>query len=68
MTNDFKSGLKGQIAVITGGGRGIGAAIGQKLANLGAVAVLCGRTRTRYSRPWRPSLLRAERLRQRSAT
>jgi 3-oxoacyl-[acyl-carrier protein] reductase len=46
MTNDFKSGLKGQIAVITGGGRGIGAAIGQKLANLGAVAVLCGRTRT----------------------
>jgi len=30
---------------ITGGGRGIGAAIAQKLASLGAVAVLCGRGR-----------------------
>jgi 3-oxoacyl-[acyl-carrier protein] reductase len=45
MTNDAKSGLKGQVAVITGGGRGIGAAIGQKLTSLGAMAVLCGRTR-----------------------
>ncbi len=33
------------MAVITGGGRGIGAAIGQKLAGLGAVTVLCGRSR-----------------------
>jgi len=37
--------LAGQIAVITGAGRGIGAAIASKLAALGAVAVLCGRTR-----------------------
>jgi 3-oxoacyl-[acyl-carrier protein] reductase len=37
--------LKGQIAVVTGAGRGIGAAIAQKLANLGASVVLCGRTR-----------------------
>jgi 3-oxoacyl-[acyl-carrier protein] reductase len=37
--------LLGQVAVITGGGRGIGAAIGRKLASLGATTVLCGRTR-----------------------
>jgi len=35
--------LSGQVAVITGGGRGIGAAIAQKLASEGAMAVLCGR-------------------------
>jgi len=37
--------LAGQVAVITGAGRGIGAAIAAKLASLGAIAVLCGRTR-----------------------
>jgi len=37
--------LAGQVAVITGAGRGIGAAIAAKLAALGAIAVLCGRTR-----------------------
>jgi len=37
--------LTGQVAVITGAGRGIGAAIAQKLTSLGAVAVLCGRQR-----------------------
>jgi 3-oxoacyl-[acyl-carrier protein] reductase len=37
--------LTGQVAVITGAGRGIGAAIAAKLALLGATAVLCGRTR-----------------------
>lgn len=37
--------LDGQVAVVTGGGRGIGAAIACKLAGLGAVAVVCGRTR-----------------------
>ncbi len=37
--------LAGQVAVITGAGRGIGAAIAQKLSSLGATAVLCGRTR-----------------------
>jgi len=35
--------LAGQVAVITGGGQGIGAAIARKLAELGAVAVICGR-------------------------
>jgi 3-oxoacyl-[acyl-carrier protein] reductase len=38
--------LVGQVAVITGAGRGIGAAIARKLSSLGATAVLCGRTRT----------------------
>jgi len=36
--------LEGQVAIVTGGGRGIGAAIAKKLASLGAAAVLCGRT------------------------
>src|SRR5271170_220813 len=45
VTDKARPGLDGQVAVITGGGRGIGAAIGQKLAGLGALAVLCGRGR-----------------------
>lgn len=36
--------LAGQTALITGAGRGIGAAIAACLARLGATAVLCGRT------------------------
>ena len=37
--------LTGQVAVITGGGRGIGAAIARALSDLGAAIVVCGRTR-----------------------
>jgi 3-oxoacyl-[acyl-carrier protein] reductase len=37
--------LAGQVSVVTGAGRGIGAAIGRKLAEMGAIAVLCGRRR-----------------------
>jgi 3-oxoacyl-[acyl-carrier protein] reductase len=37
--------LGGQVAVVTGAGRGIGAAIAQELSSLGATIVLCGRTR-----------------------
>jgi NAD(P)-dependent dehydrogenase (short-subunit alcohol dehydrogenase family) len=37
--------LAGQVAVVTGAGRGIGAAIARKLGALGAVIVVCGRTR-----------------------
>ena len=36
--------LSGQVAVVTGAGRGIGASIASKLASLGATVVLCGRT------------------------
>jgi 3-oxoacyl-[acyl-carrier protein] reductase len=37
--------LSGQVAIVTGGGRGIGAAISRKLAALGAHTVLAGRSR-----------------------
>ena len=38
------SSLAGQVSVVTGAGRGIGAAIARMLASLGASAVLAGRT------------------------
>lgn len=38
--------LVGQVAVVTGAGRGIGAAIARTLASLGATTVLCGRTQS----------------------
>jgi NAD(P)-dependent dehydrogenase (short-subunit alcohol dehydrogenase family) len=38
--------LAGQVAVVTGAGRGIGAAIARSLAGLGATTMLCGRTLT----------------------
>jgi 3-oxoacyl-[acyl-carrier protein] reductase len=41
---DTTNPLAGQVAVVTGAGRGIGAAIARKLAKLGATAVLCGRS------------------------
>jgi NAD(P)-dependent dehydrogenase (short-subunit alcohol dehydrogenase family) len=37
--------LAGQVAVITGAGRGIGAAIASRLASFGVRVVLCGRSR-----------------------
>jgi 3-oxoacyl-[acyl-carrier protein] reductase len=44
MSQATKDPLQGQVAVITGAGRGIGAAIARKLADLGARTLLCGRT------------------------
>jgi 3-oxoacyl-[acyl-carrier protein] reductase len=45
MANTDGNPLNGQIAVVTGAGRGIGAAIARRLTSMGATAVLCGRTR-----------------------
>jgi 3-oxoacyl-[acyl-carrier protein] reductase len=38
--------LSGQVSVVTGAGRGIGAAIARKLSSLGSAVALCGRTVT----------------------
>jgi 3-oxoacyl-[acyl-carrier protein] reductase len=44
MNNDHP--LANQVAIITGAGRGIGAAIAHRLSSLGATTVLCGRTQS----------------------
>ena len=38
--------LSGQVGIVTGGGRGIGAAIAATLAELGVTVVICGRARS----------------------
>jgi 3-oxoacyl-[acyl-carrier protein] reductase len=46
LPNDQARSLAGQVAVITGAGRGIGAAIAISLARRGAIGALCGRNRS----------------------
>ncbi len=43
-SSDSRKSLAGQVAVITGAGRGIGAAIASRLATMDATVVLCGRS------------------------
>jgi len=48
--DDSAQALNGQLAVVTGGGRGIGFAISKKLAEMGATTVICGRSRETLER------------------
>lgn len=43
--NEQENSLAGNVTAVTGAGRGIGAAIAQKLASMGAITILCGRTK-----------------------
>src|ERR1700682_6808221 len=45
MAGATKAALHGQVAIVTGSGRGIGAAIAGRLAGMGALTFLCGRRR-----------------------
>lgn len=49
MQQNGYSSLKGKVAVITGAGSGIGAAIAEKLSQLGAASVLSGRTQSKLA-------------------
>src|SRR4051794_27082650 len=42
--------LASQVVVVTGGGRGIGAAIAQRLASMSATTVICGRNVERLNK------------------
>ncbi len=42
----MQKGLDGKIALVTGGSKGIGAAIARELAQMGANTIICGRTKS----------------------
>ena len=46
MASATENALHGQVAIVTGSGGGIGAAIAGRLARMGALTFLCGRRRT----------------------
>ena len=48
--HDTPTPLAGQVAVVTGGGRGIGASIATRLAYMGAQVVITGRTRVQLEK------------------
>ena len=58
MASTESKALRGQVAVVTGGGRGIGAAIAEKLVQLGAATVVAGRNLGRLQKTARA--IRAE--------
>ncbi len=45
MDKTHSASLSGQVALVTGGGHGIGAGIARRVAQLGAATVICGRNR-----------------------
>ncbi len=49
-SHDTPTPLAGQVAVVTGGGRGIGASIATRLAYMGAQVVITGRTRVQLDK------------------
>jgi NAD(P)-dependent dehydrogenase (short-subunit alcohol dehydrogenase family) len=49
-THSTPTPLAGQVAVVTGGGRGIGASIATQLAYMGAAVVITGRTRSQLDK------------------
>lgn len=57
---DPKEHLDGKVAIVTGGGTGIGAACAETLAAAGAKIVVAARRKENWNQPCQPSGRRAE--------